>query len=196
MVKVDDIIEITDSAYQKNGIKLEGRRYWVRKVKKDGGVNAAPIVPENSLYKEEASGVNWDTLGLSDKGRPRSLPKNVYSIIGTMQGDKDGKAINNTATLTTSATATPTSTTQDDDDEEPSEVPSDEDEEIEEIEIVADVVEPEAKKEPSKTRYSGKVATSMSKSGLCFNTDLLIPFEQAREIDVDKIPIGGGTTRG
>lgn len=196
MVKVDDIIEITDSAYEKNGIKLEGRRYWVRKVKKDGGVNAAPIVPENSLYKQEASGVNWDTLGLSDKGRPRSLPKNVYSIIGTMQGDKDGKAINNTATLTTSATTTPTSTTQDDDDEEPSEVPSDEDEEIEEIEIVADVVEPEAKKEPSKTRYSGKVATSMSKSGLCFNTDLLIPFEQAREIDVDKIPIVGGTTRG
>ena len=46
MVSVDDIIEITDSAYEKNGVKLQDRRYWVRKVKPNGGVNVAPIVPE------------------------------------------------------------------------------------------------------------------------------------------------------
>ena len=112
MVSVDDIIEITDSAYEKNGIKLKGRRYWVRKVKPNGGVNAAPIVPENSVYQQEATGVNWDTLGLSDKGRPRSLPAGVFQVIGTMQGDNDGKAIQNTATLSSSgSTATPAATT-------------------------------------------------------------------------------------
>ena len=52
MVSVDDIIEITDSSYEKNGVKLQDRRYWVRKVKSDGGVNAAPIVPENSVYQQ------------------------------------------------------------------------------------------------------------------------------------------------
>ena len=109
MVSVDDIIEITDSSYEKNGVKLQDRRYWVRKVKSDGGVNAAPIVPENSVYKQHPSGVNWDTLGLSDKGRPRSLPSTVFQTVGTMQGDKDGKAISSTASIGTS-TSTPSPT--------------------------------------------------------------------------------------
>ena len=224
MVSVDDIIEITDSAYEKNGIKLKGRRYWVRKVKPNGGVNAAPIVPENTVYQQEATGVNWDTLGLSDKGRPRSLPAGVFQVIGTMQGDNDGKAIQNTATLSSSgSTATPAATTStpssplatsnlfggvptDVSDEEvmdevvSDEVVDDEDsdapvsEEVQEILDVADV-EPTEKEEaapstPSTPKGAGlkKIDSMMVSDGLCFTTDLLSPFEQAREIDACKIP--------
>ena len=63
------------------------------------------------MYQQHPSGVNWDTLGLSDKGRPRSLPKGVFQVIGTMQGDNDGKAIQNTATLTSGGSTTTTATT-------------------------------------------------------------------------------------
>ena len=176
MVKVDDIIEITDSAYSKNKVGLKGRRYWVRKVKKGGAVNAAPIVPENSIYQQEGSGVNWDTLGLSDKGRPRSIPKDVYEVVGTMQGDKDGKAINTTAVLTMGGST-----------DAPSNAPTDE-EDIEEVVTIADVIEPEVKQKVKKVLSSGKLVTEMRKRGLCFPTNLVIPFEQAREVDLKKIP--------
>jgi len=218
MVSVDDIIEITDSAYEKNGIKLQDRRYWVRKVKPDGGVNAAPIVPENSVYQQHPSGVNWDTLGLSDKGRPRSLPKGVFQIIGTMQGDNDGKAIQNTATLTsggsTATTATTTTTptpskplatsnlfggvptdVSDSGDTESESSDSDEapiSEEVQEILDVTEAVEPEKEETGSTTvstrNKNAKVGEMMQTEGLCFATDLVSPFEQAREIDACKIP--------
>lgn len=216
MVSIDDIIEITDSAYEKNGIKLKGRRYWVRKVKPNGGVNAAPIVPENTVYQQEATGVNWDTLGLSDKGRPRSLPTGVFQAVGTMQGDNDGKAIQNTATLssggstststpTSAPTTTPTSplatanifggTPTDVSDEEVMDSGDKEDsdeapvsEEVQEILDVADVEQPEKAQRVAKTSGGKKIDTMMAAEGLCFATDLLSPFEQAREIDACKIP--------
>ena len=217
MVSVDDIIEITDSAYEKNGVKLQDRRYWVRKVKPNGGVNAAPIVPENSVYQQHPSGVNWDTLGLSDKGRPRSLPKGVFQVIGTMQGDNDGKAIQNTATLTSGGSTTTTATTTtstaskplatsnlfggvptdvtDSGDTDSESSDSDEapvSEEVQEILDVTEAVEPKKDETGSSTtstrKGNTKVGAMMQTEGLCFATDLVSPFEQAREIDACKIP--------
>ncbi len=219
MVSVDDIIEITDSSYEKNGVKLQDRRYWVRKVKSDGGVNAAPIVPENSVYKQHPSGVNWDTLGLSDKGRPRSLPSTVFQTVGTMQGDKDGKAISSTASIGTS-TSTPSPTpaatpvtsplattslfggtrtdTSNDSDSGDTEAPVSE--EVQEILDVTDgmsdkgeevTISGDADDVPDfllRGANSPKVEKRMVADGMCFNTDLLSPFEQAREIDTCKIP--------
>lgn len=92
MVKEGDIIEITDASLTKNEISLLGRRYDVKSFKgraKLPELGATALIEGHEDYNPQANGTTWESVGLSNKGRPNKIPAKSYKMFKWGDGIPD-----------------------------------------------------------------------------------------------------------